>query len=62
MDKKLDHVALTISLQGIRMVDCATGDTHLEFSIYRLISKTLQKKIKMLTSVRWLVVTHPQVA
>lgn len=36
LDKKLDHVALTISLQGIRMVNCATGDTHLEFSIYRI--------------------------
>jgi len=36
LDKKLDRVALTISLQGIRMVNCATGDTHLEFSIYRI--------------------------
>merc|ERR1719422_2799298 len=35
LDKKLERVALTISLQGIRMVNCATGDTHLEFSIYR---------------------------
>jgi len=36
LDKKLERVALTISLQGIRMVNCATGDTHLEFSIYRI--------------------------
>ena len=35
LDRKLERVALTISLQGIRMVDCNTGDTHLEFSIYR---------------------------
>ena len=42
LDKKLDRVALTISLQGIRMVNCATGDTHLEFSIYRLRSKSLK--------------------
>ena len=36
LDKKLDQVALTVSLRGIRMEDCSTGDLHFEFSIYRL--------------------------
>ena len=43
MDKKLDRVALTISLQGIRMVNIATGDAHLEFSIYRFNGQILKK-------------------
>ena len=35
LDRKLGRVALTVSLRGIRVEDCSTGDTHLEFSIYR---------------------------
>ena len=35
LDRKLDRVSLTISLQGIRMVDSGTSDIHLDFSIYR---------------------------
>merc|ERR1711892_1521118 len=36
LDRKLDRVALTISLRGIKMVDCGTNVLHLDFSIYRI--------------------------
>lgn len=36
LDRKLHRVALTISLRGIKMVDCVTSDLHLDFSIYRI--------------------------
>ena len=36
LDKKLDQVALTVSLRGIKMEDVKNGDLHFEFSIYRL--------------------------
>ena len=35
-DKKLERVALTISLRGIRVVQINTSVTRLEFSIYRV--------------------------
>ena len=41
LDRKLGRVALTVSLRGIRVEDCNTGDTHLEFSIYRSAILTL---------------------
>ena len=34
-DRKLDRVALTISLRGIKMETVATGAAGLDFSIYR---------------------------
>ncbi|KAF4518112.1 hypothetical protein B566_EDAN007813 [Ephemera danica] len=34
--KKLQRVTLTVGLQGIRMVDTATEEIHLEVSIYRI--------------------------
>ena len=49
LDRKLERVALTISLQGIRMVDCNTGDTHLEFSIYRWEIETAETIILCFT-------------
>jgi len=36
LDRKLHRVALTISLGGIKMVDCVTNEYHLDFSIYRI--------------------------
>jgi len=36
MDRKLHRVALTISLVGIKMVNCVTSDLNLDFSIYRI--------------------------
>ena len=50
LDRKLERVALTISLQGIRMVDCNTGDTHLEFSIYRWEIETAENGLRLLLS------------
>ena len=35
-DKKLERVALTISLRGIRVVQVNTGETRIDFSIYRV--------------------------
>ena len=35
-DKKMERVALTISLRGIRVVQINTSITRLEFSIYRV--------------------------
>ena len=35
-DKKLERVALTISLRGVRVVQINTGETHIDFSIYRV--------------------------
>ena len=35
-DKKLERVALTISLQVVRVVQINTGETHIDFSIYRV--------------------------
>ena len=35
LNKKLPQVSLNISLRGIKMVDIATNDLHLDFSIYR---------------------------
>ena len=34
-DRKLERVALTISLRGIKMETVATGAANLDFSIYR---------------------------
>ena len=34
-DRKLERVALTISLRGIKMETVATGTANLDFSIYR---------------------------
>jgi len=33
--KKLQRVALSVNLHGIKVVDLGTEDTHLEVSIYR---------------------------
>jgi hypothetical protein len=33
--KKLQRVALSVNLRGIKVVDLSTEDTHLEVSIYR---------------------------
>jgi len=33
--KKLQRVALSVNLRGIKVVDLGTEDTHLEVSIYR---------------------------
>merc|ERR550519_239802 len=35
-DRKVDRVALTISLRGIKVVEVATGACTLDFSIYRV--------------------------
>ncbi|KAJ9581813.1 hypothetical protein L9F63_003882, partial [Diploptera punctata] len=34
--KKLQRVAISVNLHGIKVVDMATDDTHLEVSIYRI--------------------------